>query len=187
MEFEQDGHVTVNVFHVKYPGPIFTADLTALGALVVNWWTTNMITYMGANLNLTKVGMRDLTTAGSLQQDYVTGLPVTGTDAGGPQPNNVALVSTLRSAFAGRSYRGRIYTPGICDDQMTTVNEVSTGFAAAMSTNYGILASDIATAGAALVIASFRTAGAPRASAVLTAVTAISTGLKVDTQRRRLK
>lgn len=40
---------------------------------------------------------------------------VTGTDASNAMPPQVALVASLRTGIAGRSYRGRLYLAGLCE------------------------------------------------------------------------
>lgn len=48
--------------------------------------------------------------------EYTTSLPITGSlTANTELPHQVALVTTEKTAFAGRSYRGRTYLPGLTE------------------------------------------------------------------------
>jgi hypothetical protein len=52
--------------------------------------------------------------------EYTTGFPVAGGNAGGDElPHQVAMVVTLKTAYAGRSYRGRVYLPALTEAQFT--------------------------------------------------------------------
>lgn len=50
---------------------------------------------------------------------YNTGYPRSGTDAGDPNVHQVALVVSTKTAYAGRSYRGRNYIPALQEGNVT--------------------------------------------------------------------
>jgi hypothetical protein len=60
-----------------------------------------------------------------------TGTSVPGTAAGTPLPDQSSIVVTLRTALAGRSFRGRSYTFGWTDAAMNTDGTISDAAAAA--------------------------------------------------------
>lgn len=51
---------------------------------------------------------------------YTTGFPVAGTLAGDEMAHQVAMIMSLRTANAGRSYRGRMFMPACVEGQMTS-------------------------------------------------------------------
>lgn len=58
--------------------------------------------------------LRGLTvnTTPPVSDEYTAGLPITGSLSGDPLPYQAAMVVTLKTGYAGRSYRGRNYIPG---------------------------------------------------------------------------
>lgn len=58
--------------------------------------------------------LRGLTvnTTPPVSDEYVANLPVSGSVSGDPLPYQSAMVVTLKTGYAGRSYRGRNYLPG---------------------------------------------------------------------------
>lgn len=51
---------------------------------------------------------------------YATGFPIAVTGAGDPLPHQSALVVTVKTAYAGRSYRGRNYWPAFSENATTS-------------------------------------------------------------------
>ena len=64
-----------------------------------------------ANFKWTGVGVIDLRSANN-QEVPSTGTELVGTSAETPLPDQSSIVVTLRTALAGRSFRGRVYTFG---------------------------------------------------------------------------
>jgi len=82
---------------------------------------------MASTTELLGVGIRDIRTA-NLVEYVQTGSPVAGTGAGDPLPNEVAAVVTLRTQFAGKSFRGRVYISGANEAQNDAAGHIATAF-----------------------------------------------------------
>lgn len=74
-------------------------------------WTA-WIPYIHTTASLAGVNLRDLRTA-NMPVVSSTGGAVAGTGAGTALPPGVSVTITLRTASAGRGFRGRVYLPGL--------------------------------------------------------------------------
>lgn len=185
MEFDLNNQVVVNVYYLTYPSPIVTANLTALATIFRDWWNTNARQNFSTSIGLFQVTATDVRVANGLQTALLVSPFIFGTLVGASVPNNVAAVTTMRTGFSGRSFRGRKYFASIL------ASEVSDNFIGA--TRVGDILLDMASlrtaviaGGADLVVSSFRTNNAPRVTAVTTPATTFTMDLRVDSQRRRL-
>jgi hypothetical protein len=110
----EDGKLAHNVLHGRVTGsftptaPIAQAIFAGLSS-GANW--TPIASALAATTLFTGVSLRDLRVA-NMPLVSSTGAAVPGSSATEALPNEVAAVVTLRTAFAGRSARGRIYTMG---------------------------------------------------------------------------
>lgn len=97
------------------------AHADSLAANVVAGFTSSGLKALtSSNSGLDGVGIRDLRTAN--QAEYTnTALGLVGTGTADALPNQLAAVVTLRTAMAGKSFRGRVYIPGADEDE----NDVS--------------------------------------------------------------
>lgn len=102
-----------------------------------------------------------------------------GGGSGPCEPGNVAFCVSLRTAFAGRRFRGRKYFSGI-PTSMQVENTVDNAFGDAMVAAVQDLISNLATNGTPLAIIS------NTGLAVTDVVAAIATDYYIDSQRRRL-
>lgn len=165
-----------------------TVDLGKLQEIalaVEDWWDTHMQPLMSGSLSFEGVTVTDWSEEAGLQYDYDLITPLTGTASGTDTPSNVAAVTTFLTPYSGRSFRGRVYNPGLTDAQITT-NTLGTVYVASMLTawvNFGIAMDDI---NVAHVVASFVHDNAPRTTAVGTPIITYSMNNVVDTQRRRI-
>jgi len=185
LEYTLNGQLVVNVYHVRYPSPIVTADLTAVAAIFANWWSVNMRQNFTTGMSLTRIVVTDMDEEAGLQISYVTGLPQAGTLAQAPASNNVALVTSLRTPFSGRSNRGRKYWAGFNNAEVTD-NFASTTLTTAILADMLSLKTALDTANFDFVVASLYSDNAPREVGVTQEVTAFTMDTRVDTQRRRL-
>lgn len=185
LEYTLNGQLVVNVYHVQWPTPIAGANLTAIATVFATWWGNNMRQNFTTALSLNRIVATDMTAEAGLQIAHVAGLPSAGTVVAGPASNNVALVTSLRTGYSGRSFRGRKYWAGFNSAEVTD-NFVSSTLAAAIVADMATLDAAINTAGGDLVVASLFTDGAPRAAGVTTQIQVYEMDNRVDTQRRRL-
>lgn len=111
-----------NVIHVR-KGSAQTLDQTlanSIGSAVKGAYTGNLPALMTTNVALHRIYSRDLS-APNMPEFQDTGAAVGGTDAvSQPLPASVALCLTLRTAKAGRSFRGRFYLGGFSEAQNDT-------------------------------------------------------------------
>lgn len=94
-------------------------DVQQLGQDAAQLWSTHVVPLLSNEYRLVEVYCRDLSAQSSYIYTY-TGqpLPSTGGSAGLPLPSSVAVVVTLRTGLAGRSYRGRLYISGLTEPQV---------------------------------------------------------------------
>lgn len=123
-----------NVLHGQVSAG-FTATAAVAQAIYAAIIASAAWTAYKANVNagaaLAGVALRDLRSAG-LPLVQSTGAATAGTGTGVALPPGTAAVITLRTANAGRNFRGRIYLPGL---DSTDMNLNTGNFTAAFQTN----------------------------------------------------
>lgn len=122
-----------------------------------------------------------------------TGAAVPGVDAGDAYPPQTAWVVTLRTARAGRSYRGRVYLPPISSTRGGVDGETTQLFADDVAAAFENVMQDVEAALVPIdvdhVIVSNASLGgvAPPVIIPPEEVTQYTCRKRVDTQRRRLR
>lgn len=101
------GDAGANIFHVTN-GSATDADVPAMLTAIKAFYTAIASFYLNTTLITIGSSVRDISVT---PNRIVAATPLTqaGTTAGEALPANVALVTTWRTAFAGRSFRGRTY------------------------------------------------------------------------------
>lgn len=117
-------NVCVMTYHVNMTGidsPV-DADVDDCISAGNAWWSAGLDgeaalkTFCGANLRLDKTtGQKIQPAPAAAVREIPQGS--TGTGVGSSLPPQSAVVISLRSNLAGRSYRGRMYVPGILELQ----------------------------------------------------------------------
>lgn len=175
-----------NVLHFRTAAAPTGADLAAIAEGVEDWWVTNIAPLVPTSVVYREVYATDQTSA--------TGATFTASGASGTtggltlteEPNNVTLAISLRTAFRGRSFRGRIYHIGFGQLQVVD-NEVTPSHVAALNAAYSELLQTTNFGGNALAVASRYSNNAPRVLGICTEVTdVVIADTVVDSQRRRL-
>lgn len=168
------------------------AIANALGAAILGHFTSSgLAALMATTTSLLSAGLRDIRTAN--QPEFVSvAAAVPGTGAGDPLPNQIAAVITLRTALAGKSYRGRAYYGGANEAQNGATGAIAAAFNTALVTFTTNIQTDMAAQGITLAVISRPFAGAagppvrPARVGQATPVTGIiARDTKWDTQRRR--
>lgn len=185
VEYEAYGKVVVNIYHVTTTDPIITVKLIDIAEIFEAWWSEEMKTNFSADIALANITALNLDEVNGEKIIHPVSPSIPGTDVGTGNANNVAIVVSLNTAQTGRSFRGRAYHAGLSKDELTG-NHISSVKAASLITDYGYLDSLLTADNVQLVVASFVTAGSPRAEAIGTNVVSFSADTRVDTQRRRL-
>lgn len=109
----------------------------------------------------------------------------TGTAAGAPNGANVAQVVSLRTAFTGRSFRGRFYLGGTAAVNLQDAQNFTTTASAALAGFMSDFIDALNTINQTLVVVSNYAAGIVRTIALATEIISIIVDTKADSQRRR--
>lgn len=176
------------VWHFDLSTPPWTEEkLLDLGGAIKAWWDTDMQPNMTAQVSLTRIRLRDITTANSPIADYSTGLPLVGSLTGQAMPGNVAFSIKKNTGLAGRSYRGRSYIFGFNEadvDQNSLGAGRANAYVAALN-NALLLVGSLSDYG--MVVVSKYSGNTPRVLGLVTPMTSWSyADLTVDTRRDRL-
>lgn len=182
----QAGSYTENVFYYLAPGVATVTDIQELGAAWITEWNANMKVCIPIETSLVNVKLTDLTTAISPVVNWAATLPIAGTRSTNILPSNVTLAFTRRTALRGRSFRGRIYWPGLCESDVTQ-NTVASALVAQIVN--ALLAMNVVTTTLGnweQVVVSRVSNGVERATGLATPVTTWGSDGIVDSMRRRL-
>jgi len=203
LQYQQgDGTFAENVFWVKRSAAWNQAELVTMAGAFKTWWATgdgtnSLKSLQNANVALTGVGYRDMTTQTGYSGVYQTELPASAIYGGAAAPLGTSFSFTARTGLAGRSNRGRLFFVGLSVGSFSNegLNEISATFAADMVSvlNSLITAVTEADATCTLVVASRyyqpggpKTPTVPRAAGVTNPITTYGFhNLFMDFQRRR--
>lgn len=185
VQWAREGVLTaINALHarVALPTVVNESYAASVGAAIrlaiddVNL-TSGPSAFLQSDWSYEGVTVRDLRTPNL--PEFTGGAPLTGTFTGNGLPSSNAICVTLRTAFAGRSFRGRVYLPGWATTAVTTTGNIAVGAQTAANDVVEGWQTDLAAIGATLAVAS-PTLG------VSNPVTAIGVrDGQWDTQRRR--
>jgi hypothetical protein len=179
----------VNVLHFRNAGSVAVDQSLANGiASDVSAAFSSNVGVGGqwnSSTGITRVDVRDLNTAN--QPEFTA--PVSGalgTASAELLPKQVALVVTLRTALAGRSFRGRVYVPGWSEIANQAGGVAST---TTMSLADGIvrnIRANLSIRGLIMGVVSTRANKAPRPVNIITDVVSLAVrDNQWDNQRRR--
>lgn len=171
----------VNVFGVVNSGNVaITQTLTnTIGAAVKAAFTSStQATFVHTSVSLANIGLRDVRTAN--QPEFLeAAAAVPGTGTGDLLPLNVSLCITLRTALAGRSFRGRSFLWGYTETANGPLGTAASGVP-------GVGVSFITAIQSALVTNGMNLGVLSRTRSAVNVVTLIqSRDANWETQRRR--
>lgn len=98
------------------------ADAVGTAFAILNAGTTAS-SLMHNTWSIDRITLRDMRIPN--QPEYTSTVAQTGLNTGANLPSANAVVGTLRTALAGRSYRGRVYVPGWSGQACTVSGAVS--------------------------------------------------------------
>lgn len=179
----------VNALHYQVgPGVAITqaaADDLAADVLADFAGAGSWHTIVSNQVDLERITLRDLRTLNL--PEYSSAVNQAGSVAGDPLPPQTALCVTLRTAFAGRSFRGRIYLPGAAESANDNTGKASAAAQAAALVFGNALAAQVVQGNEwVLAVRSGFNNGAARNPAISNGVTALTVRDGIwDTQRRR--
>lgn len=180
----KDVHNTLHYTNMN-SGPPPTA--AQLGPVIVGKLTADFRTCVMPTLALMSISAVPLDVPNAAGDEYATGLPWIGNNIGQGQPNNVAGVISLRTALRGRSFRGRVYQPGLAA-QASNPNNVMTNDIGKIQAFWTSMLSlgPINGDAVALTIVSYWANKALRPQGIYTQVTSATVRTELGTQRRRM-
>lgn len=177
----------LNVLGVVNTGAVAITQALAntLGTAIKSAVTSSgLVGALNTTVTLANIGIRDIRTANTAEF-LDTGGAVAGTAAGGLLPPQTAFVITLRTASAGRSFRGRVYLCGFDESVNTATGTIQSS---ATSVNF-------VTAIQSALVASSLNLGVlsrpapdalpPRAGFITPVTSVVARDAVWDTQRRR--
>jgi hypothetical protein len=188
-----DAQHVENTLYFLYTAPPDGPTLLSLGNALISWWTTNRAPLAPASVVLSEVVCTDLSSATGAQATAVPLASTPGTMGSPVLPSNDSFTISFRTAFRGRSFRGRNYMVGLGTTQVAG-NNLVLGYADAFVSAYEALPALATAEGCTWVVVS-RYSGIdpvtkkpiPRAAGIATPIdTVLYTDLVVDSQRRRL-
>jgi len=170
-----------DVENVWYVGTTGAPDPTEMSAIAGTFQSnyTGILGVLSQDLAIGEINVRYMGDVGGPDFTLAITPAQTGAEPVGSEPGNVCLCVSLRSALAGRRFRGRKYFSGLPTGSVVA-NTVDAPLANAVVIAVNQLITDLAAGGTPLQVVSF---------VGLTSVpvlTAIVTDLFSDSQRRRL-
>lgn len=139
------GQLGVNVLNGVAQASVVVNQALAdtLGAAIKTQFTNQIATHMGTNVQLVRIGVRDLRSP-NRPEFLDAGALVAGTGTGDTMPGSVCALVTLRTAQAGKSFRGRVYLSGFVEADNTatgttlaSANTAAVAFVQAVSNAMG--------------------------------------------------
>lgn len=181
-----DGQQVENVLHFQPAATLTPLMYTELATFLGSWWNSSMKAWMPTTIQLSSIKITDMTTQFSPVVNYSGGMPIVGTNVSPSLPNNCACVVTKRTLLRGRSFRGRIYVPGMIEGQVTN-SQVSPGYISNFLVAYGVIRAFATTSTTwEMVVVSRKQGGVPLVVGEAHAVTSFTCEGVIDSQRRRL-
>lgn len=171
----------VNVLHFRV-APLFTFNLASANGISAAWSAGRNVAggfrqYQHPTIVYTGLTIRDIRTP---FQPAIASTPVVeaGTSASGQMPNEVAVVTTLRTALAGRRFRGRMYHFGFTNNAVDASNQIAAPVVTAIQLSMNAFINAMAANTTPLGVAS-------KVAVALSDVTSVFTNNTWDTQRGR--
>lgn len=186
MKFNQAAGLGILGFDFKYNSTPGLTERTNLAVAMHTFWTNQLKPQITSGVQLTEIDVTDLSSASGPTYTLIISPSEAGTHTGAPEPPNVALVVTHRTAQRGRSFRGRTYLWGLDKAQENNSYDFNLTYVGNIVTAMGWLLTAANTAAGIWSVVSRFANNAPRVNAVVTPITAVSADQYMDSQRRRL-
>jgi len=179
MLFARDTRTFVNTFHVASDTPWTASDLINIAGIFVSWWNTAYADYASNDVALKQVQVRKLDPDDPLAYDQNVSPPSPGLAAQEADTGATTQTISWRTGFAGRKYRGRIYSVGLPEGQVNTDDSIQSPQSTSLAAAASQLMSDVIAAGFNLVV--FH-----KLDNTFTNILSAIVESLVDSQRRRL-
>ena len=128
------GQSVINTHYARKAGGYTSPDIAELADEVGDWAAASWVPNLCTGYQLLEVHVRGLESAIDYEasQDFLDTFGVAGAT---PLPNNVTISIKRQSEFTGRAARGRIFVPGLAEEQLSDANTMSGESAEAMITS----------------------------------------------------
>lgn len=186
MVFARDTRQTINTFNVESNAVWDLTRMNAVANLFKLWWGNYYAPAVPTNVALTTVQVRLLDPTNPLAVDLPVSPASPGSRTGTPEPGNVTLTVSWRTGLAGRAYRGRIYSAGVSENDVTTTDTATSTLLALLAIAGAQLISQLATNATPLVIFHRPHTVPHPLDNRFTVVTSYVMENLIDSQRRRL-
>lgn len=172
------GQLVENVWHVTTTDPPTLTDLEDIAG-IFNTMYASLLLAFSDSLFINQFNVRYLGDIGGPEFTLISTPALQGADANQSMPGNVALCISLRTALAGRRFRGRKFFSGIPVPEVED-NQVSATFADAVVASINGSVGDLSGNGTPLSVLSYV------GPTIVPVTSVLYTDLFVDSQRRRL-
>jgi hypothetical protein len=186
MVFNTPGGKAENVIYFAGPADYDGPSLTALAQAVEDSWELNVAPLVSNEITLFETVATDVSSSTGPQATDPGG--INGAVVNAALPQNVTIAVSFRTGKRGRSYRGRLYHVGLCENQVSG-DEISEAFSITLRTAYENFFEDVATTmgdGTHHVVVSRCQDGVWLSTAEVTDVEAYVVETTIDSMRRRL-
>lgn len=141
-----DGRAAHNVLYGRYSGAFAGNQAQAnsiMTALTTGGAWTALAAFFATTTTVSGVSIRDVNTPNApLINSNNAAVP--GTSASPELPDEVAAVITLRTAFTGPGFRGRVYVPGWATNSLATGNVIAAAAVTALNSWGGTISGALA-------------------------------------------
>lgn len=186
LQFRLDGQIVQTSLDVGVETETEANMLTAAEGLAGSF-ETHIMPHLSEDLLLESAVAFGLSSLDAPIGVFIPGTLITGGTAAMSLPNNVAYCLTKRTGVRGRSFRGRMYLPGIPSTQVDAPSRLASSYVASIVAGAAGLLADMITGGFPPVVVSWMNNGAQRVTGVATPITSLAPSDNVlDSQRRRL-
>jgi hypothetical protein len=184
--YTAESTIMENVLHYSNGTPATQIELESCASAWVSMWNTYLKKYFSTAHSLIRIKATALDADSSPGIEWTTGLPIAGTLATDPLPANCAVEVIFYTDLRGRSYRGRLYQPGMTEGPVVGSNIPPANSATWQADLDHYLHVGVEPDMFDLFVVSKYHNNQPRVTAVCTPVVRCSFSSRIVSQRRRL-
>jgi hypothetical protein len=181
-----DNQKVVSTFWFEFTSEPSSTDLQTIAAFMFTDWWQNIKSMTSNTYTLDQVTATRQQSGSDIQEIYVPASGNVGTGDEFSVPLNCAWCWSLRTGLRGRSYRGRMYQPGVIDDVLVSPGVGDPAILGPLAAAIVAHLIDGLPTGWTYVVASHFANKLPRTLAVLTPIVAVIIDTALDSMRRRL-
>lgn len=183
------GQIIENTLYFAFPDAPLVSQVGQLAASVGEWAVGGLCTGLSEEYEYLRTEATDISSEGQASITNTVGAGTTGSNTSGCAPGGTCVAVSFRTAFGGRSFRGRNFISGVPLDAIDG-NQCTAGFDTGIVAIYESLVPDFIAddlPDAVHVVVSRYHLGAPRVTGIATPILSyLLTNRDIDSQRRRL-